>query len=241
MRISREELSKMVAMTNVIVVKPELLGVNEKKLENGIKLYLETSYSPEIWINVWGKVIKNPLSLFYHFPHENSLGWKTDIETKEGDYVLYNFVSAAQALGKLYNPLHESDDSRWFFCEEELYLFLRYDDIFLAKREDEIVMMNGFIMVEALDEEEVKSSIIKIPDHIRKKRSMLYGKVTNIGSRINEYYGYENYGDTFDVKKGDVICFEKFFNIELEVDAIRKLDKPYYRIHRKNIMAIVEQ
>lgn len=247
-------------MANYVLIKPDVLGCDEFITKGGLKLYIDTQSLPELHINCWGKVAKNPMGLYYKNMTQGTLNWDTECETEIGDHVLYDFVAAAQALGKLYDKNFECDDTKYLFCEDELYIVLRYDSLFLAKRNDEMIMLNGYVLVTPV-EEEIKSSLVLIPEHIKKKQSLKYGIVAAKGSMINEYAtitphdpietdycftiqikeGKECRIKHTDIEIGDMICFERLNDITIEYDVHKKLDKNYFRMQRRDIVAIINK
>lgn len=240
MKITRDELERLKVTTNNVLVKPDILGNDTLITKGGLKLFLDNTFNPELHIAVTGTIIKNPPKLFFKHNDENSMGWKTTIETNEGDKVMYTYISAAQALGKLYNRMEEHEVPKYFFCDDELYIFLKYEDLILIREGDEVKkMLNGLILVSPVEEEEVKSQLLKLPDWIRKKKSNRYGIVECVGSRIEEYYGYENSADVYDLEKGDYVVIDPCWNIQIEYELHQQLPKNYYKIHRKNISAVI--
>ena len=256
MRISKSELEAMKMMPNYVLVKPDRLAEDEYNLKSGIKLYIDTKYETSLHINIWGTVVKSPRKLFYKNLTDGSLPWDTDLEISEGDYVMYDFVAAAQALGKLYDPNFEGDDTKYIFCEDELYIVFRYNDLFLKKKGDDITMLNGFVLVEPVSEDEISSDVIIL---LEQKQSVRYGIVAYKGSMIREYFSIHpkepivrDYCYEIQVKDGvpcnikgkdigvgDKICFDKYADIDCEVETHQKLPKKYFRMQRKEIAAII--
>ena len=245
MKLTREELNRIKCISNFCLIRPDVLGNDSYEISGGIKIYLDNVAHPENAINVWGTIIKNPATLSYKNCTEGTMPWETTIETKEGDHVLYDFVTAAQALGKLYDKSYEYDDNKYLLCGDDLYILMKYSDIFLVKKDEEITMLNGFILIEPVDEEEVKSSLIYMPDFIKKKQSLKYGRVAHKGSLIKSYSTIlrldKEECDNTDVEVGDYVCFDRLSDIEIEFSTHQKLTKKYFRMQRKDFLAIIPE
>lgn len=243
MKLEKEELVRMAMLNNSVLIKPDRLSEDELKTHSGIKLYLDTRFETANHINVWGKVVKAPDKLFFKQGSEKSMVWDTDIEIQEGDYVMYDFVAAAQALGKLYDKNFEGNDTKYIFCEDELYLVLQYQHLILKKSGNDITMLNGYVLVEPTQETEVDSKKIILLDHIKKKDSLRYGIVAHKGSLIREYLvlfsDQDVICDNTDVEVGDKIVFDKYADIACEVELHQKLNKKFFRMQRKEILAIL--
>jgi co-chaperonin GroES (HSP10) len=127
-------------------------------------------------------------------------------------------------------------------CEGEIYMFIRYSDLILAKRCEELTMLNGFILCEPMEEEklsEIRKTLV-LPEYLKKRMSLKYTKVVKIGSRNQEYLNDDYCRDGNEVREGDVVLYEKNYNIECEFDTHQKLGNRYFRIQRKNFAAIVK-
>ena len=258
-KLTKQEFDNMRMNTNYVLIKPDRLSNDEFITNGGLKLYIEIRGEHiEEHINVWGTVIKSPSGLYYENLEQGSLPWYTELEIEDGDKVLYDFVAASQCLAKLYDKEYEGDDGgRYFFYEGELYMFLRYSDLQLIKREDEITMLNGYVLISPVYEK-INSSIF-MPDHIRNRTSLRYGVVEYKGSMIKKYatnipseeektdYCFNiqikdgkplNIKNT-DISVGDYIAFEPMSDIELEIGMHAKIQKKYFRMQRRDIICII--
>ena len=244
MNISKEELEFLKPIHNTVIFKPDKVLNDSFKTQGGIQLFFPADQSCEIMyhVGVYGTIVKQPERLVYSKPLANEktdMPWLIDLETKEGDSVIVNYRSIYEALERLADPVRNPGNPKWFTCEKELYVFLHYKDL-IAINGKEIIPINGHVLCEQLDEEEKIKTTLILPEHLRKiGDQQKFAKVLKTGSLIRDYEG-DNYSpDTDDVKEGDIIIFEKFYNIELEFKIHQKLDKHYMRIQRKNIVAIV--
>lgn len=95
------------------------------KLEGGQILLLDTSYNVNQHSSVVCEVVEVPDRLIFSKEHGNSMPWRTEMELRKGDEVIIFYMSYQNAFGQ---------DKRTILYEGEEYFFVRYDDIFVAKR-----------------------------------------------------------------------------------------------------------
>ena len=207
MELTRSELERLRPTSNNVLIKCDRASYMGSTRPSGIVLPLTPfGNSPMCEVGCWGYVIQNPSKLFYNreYPDE-SMAWLTDIETIAGDRVLYNYHSAYTALGKLADPVNAESNPSYITCGEDLYILLRYSDIILAKRDEELVMFNGYILCEPIGEEKLSAfKNIILPDHMRDRMSYKYAKVYKLGSRNKEYLNEAYCPDGDELKEGDV-------------------------------------
>lgn len=137
-----------------------------------------------------GFVVKVPKYLDYFKPKKEfkylsqyeqnrfmgSMNWKTDIDVQVGDEVCFNF--------------QESINAYTYKFEDRYFKSIHYQDIIAAKRGDEYIMCNGYVLLEEMTEtEEIlgysKENIIQgkgviaysgTPNHEYKIQERQYGK-----------------------------------------------------------------
>jgi hypothetical protein len=115
--------------------------------------------------------------------------------------------------------------------EGKLYIFIPYHCIYCVKRDDQIIMCNGYVLVEPV-EKEVDFGMLKVPNWY-KKNELHVGKIFNAGSVNSDYYGV-NYMDTIDYSIGDLVLFRRYNNV-LHNDIMK--EKPLYKMQRRQIIA----
>ena len=188
------------------------------------------------------KVVKAPKTVFFDPRYPNSNAYATDMEVKEGDTVFIN--------------LSESLNTFVYTFKGKTYHTIRYDSIVCAKRGDDIVPVNGYVLLTPIEksrkvlEYEVKSVV---PNE---------AKVAYIGSRNREYKrNYRgrslkkvdsqrtivDFSDK-DLHVGDTVVLNSTLALTgaeqdaaiwpLEASAHRVLDKPYFVCQRPRIVFI---
>ena len=244
MILTRQELDNLRVISNTVVFKPEKI-LNEGYGKGTIKIFLNTSENHEIMfhIGVFGYIIKQPERLIFEKKITGdgcSMPWLTDIETKVGDRVIVTYTSIYEALEKLADKYRNPGNPRWFICEDEVYAWLHYKDLVCVVGSD-LKPLNGHLLVEVLDDEATYQTTLILPESLKKKANeKKFARVIKAGS-INRDYQGDYCGDSDDVHEGDIVIFDKHYNIELEHGIHQQLDKHYYRIQRRNLQAIVPE
>jgi co-chaperonin GroES (HSP10) len=127
-------IDSLIPMPNYMIVK---FNNNHEKTVGGIitsegaKSFEYSKYSDRS-----GIVIKPPYQLTCEKGDESSMLWETDIMVQKGDEVFFDATE----------DLH----SQKIICGDSEYSICRYDAAVLAKRGKEIVMLNGYVLLEPI-------------------------------------------------------------------------------------------
>ena len=178
----------------------------------------------------------------------------TDVEIREGDEVYFNYL--------------DNINSFIYKCKDEIYKLIPYSSIILAKRKDEVVMCNGYLLLESVTkekpsnvyipkEEEYREGIVKHAGSLNKMyyQVIMYNDIdkfleNNPDKNIyayNDKYVLINHPDRTDygtknIKEGDhVLLGDTRWKFPLEVYAYARFDerKVYYVCPRHCIVAIL--
>jgi len=219
---------------NLVIVEPIANDVLE--LKNGVK-FLLSGVNAKTSPPVTGIVRKVPKVL------DNELmDWETTIEIKEGDEVVFHYLSAMAAY-----------DQDMFIEVDGVFCFLvPYYQLFAAKRlekkdngkegfeydswyEERITPLNGFVLCEDVVEDVIGSDVLSIPNHLRYKTNIDKAKVILTGSCNGKYKGYPDHQDDPTIKNGDIVLLDRFSLIKLEFWT-KFFPKPVYKIQRNLIL-----
>lgn len=122
--------------------------------------------------------------------HEmESMRWKTNIEVQEGDKLIVNFQGSANAYQFTYG--------------DRYFKGIHYQDIVMAIRGEEVIMCNGYVLLEEITESS------KFLDYEKKEPVMGRGVVAYFGTPNQEYNVKEGDSYRYDdpnviLSKGDV-------------------------------------
>lgn len=196
-----------------------------------LKLYIDTSFNEEAHRPIVGVVRNVPEKLKFIDGDWSQMPWDTDMELKIGDEVILKRPAVSGAIA---NGFVKED-------EEGLHVFVKYSEVVVARRGDCIIPLNGFVLVEPL-EEEYKTSLA-LPE-TSKKDSKIYGKIIYIGTPNRRYITKRNGAgvetteppDTDELKVGDIVAFSNVADIYLEYDLHRTIKK-CYRMQQHKILA----
>lgn len=173
-----------------------------------------------------GEVVAVPERLIFDPNIECSMKWDTDMELKVGDNVIYHYLVFFNATdpnlindGKL---LKEEDGN--------FYLYVPYDSIFLAIRDEKIVMLNGWVLAKKVQ----KDSTFIVPDKYKDIKNLF--SIHHNGSN-NRSHEHTEYVDA-EVNVGDFVITDKSCDIPLQHKTFSLLNEEYFRIQKKNILAI---
>lgn len=179
----------------------------------------DMDWRPAEHTNRISEVILPPERLSFN-KRPDSMPWDTDMELQAGDIIWHDFMAARNCP-----VLQTAEES------EEEYKLLSYYDVYLAKRDEKFIPLNGYVLCEEVPAEK---SDLEIHEKINKK----LGKVAYIG-KPNRSYKDSKQTDEADVKVGDIIVKRREdIHILLESRDHQQLDKPYFIIQRKDIYAV---
>ena len=234
MKISTEHLM------SISVINFALIRITRKNNEieyGSLKLYYDNSFKDEENAPVTGEVIAPPRALTYG--PEGCFN-ETEMEIKKGDQVWFHYLCYINA-----KPGNNSAGGRYFTIEGDSaeYILVKYDQMYLAKRGEEIIPLNGHAIVEPLPAEDMwESKVLIVPEISNKiyKRSETFGTVKYLGAPVKKYKDPNIPPDDLQLKVGNVVAIEVFADIPIETELHQVLPKTYFRVLRKDILGIVE-
>lgn len=226
-----DSLDNVKPINNLVIVKPNPDNTS-LKVGKGFILYLATQYDPLRYATTTGVVVKVPDKLDnFEISSNASLQYDTDLEVQVGDTVIFHYLTRDANVR----------DGRILTINDEEYFQIRYDRLFCAIRNDEIIMLNGTLIVEA-DREELESEFL-ITQHTNKK-SQTRGVVRYAGSPLKGYRDFpDDGGDLDEVAVGDHIIFRSVDALPLQNDTQQLIDrgKTYYRMQRRDVLLKLEE
>lgn len=242
-----ESLDTFIPMNNWILIKPDYdnsgttrpYQIKNNDGETVITLDLDKTFEVERYACTTGVVVKRPQETYYNpTDSKNSVEWITDIELQEGDRVIYGYFGFTEAFREA--------DPKWVMCQGEIYILVFYGLCILAQRNDLVIMLNGYTLIEPLEEELPQAKNLILPSYLKNARTKLFKKqrgiVRYLGSR-NRGYTNERYTEDDDsLKVGDTVTLDRHCNIPLEYSLFQTFGekgKTLYRVQRFNISGII--
>lgn len=203
-----------------------------KGRESNIEIKIDASFNTENHVARIGTVAALPGHLRMDNGHR-FMPWEVDMELEIGDEIFFNFDSVARVINGT-DPLYIHGD--------EVYIMVHYSTIVAAKRGGNLLILNGYCLVEPVtlkEEDEIfygKSNIIT-PDYISKHPSHRIGIIRYVGSPIKRYLSgtYEEPN----VKPGDKILYKDKLDISIEYELHRKFSeiKNLFKLQRRFMYA----
>lgn len=215
-------------LNNNVLVMPDYEHY-ETTGETGLKL--DTSYEVQKHAPTSGIVISVPDQLNYskNKLDRGVLAFNTTMDVLPGDRVIfgYNVFGNAISDGRFMNDL----------------IFIKYDSLFCAIRNNRVIMLNGYVIVEAI-EDNINGDDFQVPDYMATVNSYTKGKILHVGKGNKEYRYYPHIGpDSDEFKPGQDVLFNMQYSIPLQYQMHSILDtkKELYRMQQKDISAIIEE
>lgn len=245
---SIKEITRLLRCRSQILLKRKYKN-EENITPSGIYLIGDTSFRPALHADRIGEVILVPDGLYYNpktYMQYNygweSMPWDCDMELQPGDTVVHTFM--------------ERDDIVNIKVEDEpgeLYRLIPYDDIYVARRGDQIIPLNGYCLCEEIEKEKASEIIQTVEFNNLMEEKMgdnidhTVGKIAYVG-KANRAYRNGGTGVERDldggaeVSVGDVIVKRRHdIHIRLEEDIhTRFFDSPvmYFIMQRKDMMGV---
>lgn len=209
---------------------------NDKiKTESGVTLYVDTTTRHPKYASTKGVISRVPDHLVCCNPKNSaSLEWETEIEVMPGDEVWFQYDAVINAYKN--GNLNYTEDGK-------LHILANYSLLYVAKRGDQIIPLNGYCLVEPIYADECPEGLI--PPKYRSNVIYTYAhhpipnlfKIVHLG-KPNRKYQHQAYSDDVDVTEGDYVFTVPNSDIPLEYELYRSFsNKELYRIQRR-LMAL---
>ena len=244
--LTRQQLDNGVIPSNTVLV--EMTYTTEGiKSKGGIIIGFNTDWEFEDETDshagnlaeIYAKVYRCPPKLYYERGDSLSMPWDCNMELQVGDTVFFNAI--------------ESRNSVEIVCEGKTYKLLPYQDLYCAKRlgkiwrgiggataETEVIMLNGYVLLERVYLENVSPLAVSKDAGLDKTR----GIIRYVGSSPKEYQRKE-YSDIKDLEVGDMVLFapnSPLFLLE-RTTALSTFDGDnlYWCVHRRRISMVLSK
>ena len=243
MNLTKQEFDRLKIPANYVLVKPH---VNDGiyKLQSGHEIIITVDPNQVEHFSVTAEVIRLPEKLVFNGDNKN-MHWRTVIELDIGDVVWCNYFSLMDAMGKL-----ELAEENILTCEGEQYVFIKYSEIYVAKRDDDIIPINGYALIEPVFDYYSTTNII-IPDHLAKKDSHFIGTIKHMAFPNEYYYGEDRPfykktpGDETIYEELDIdylVVVRQHKNIYLEREGYESLSGSdrFWRVQYRDLLGLLE-
>jgi hypothetical protein len=235
-KITPEEFDKMRLMHNNVAIeithrnqdekrKSGIIIVQDPKMLTAHSIESAETYDTSQHLDRWGVVAKIPDKLHYEKKGRSSswkLEWRTEMEIKVGDLVWADYYDLHHC------PVFKVDD--------KYYWVVQYNCLIVAKRGEEIIMLNGYCLFDRVNEG-LTSKFLILPEEINTYK----GVVRYIGS-LNYDYANLKRSDDIEVIPGDEVVFRLGAECLLENEQHRFFEDRNLRYEQRfNIQAVVRK
>jgi hypothetical protein len=218
-----DDIHSFIPRCNYVLCKP-VLDTNYIQTSQA-NLMVDVTYKPEHHARVVCEVVYPPLFLQHKRGNDLLMEWETEPNLKIGDLIWVKYITALNCYR-----------ITWRTDEGDVQLFLiPYDTVFLAKRGERVIMLNGYVLAERLLER-VESTLI-IPEKFTERTAV----VRYLG-QPNKWYATPNDMDDDYLCEGDEVLLA-FKNYKLLENPLHRLfsDKDYLVLQRRHIAAVLNR
>jgi len=159
-KLTKQQIYRMKPLGSRVLIKPNR-KLDEIYLSQGNKIYFDPSFNPEQHAPVTGEIILLPAKTKADSP----LDFESEINALPGDVAIFSYIAATVSLDPRIEENIVDEDN-------ELYFWVRYQDIYAVVRNEERIALNHYHIVEQVDDV-LPSSIIELPDGLKKKSNKL--------------------------------------------------------------------
>lgn len=205
-------------INNVVVQVKTKYIKNFTKILRLAAIQQQSSIDPADYVNIVGTVVATPLEISSKKGYE---GFSAK-DIKVGDVaifsssVIYEFTQTDPEAEPIFKNSFWWDSQEYFMCDiQKLYAVIRAG---------EIVMQNGYVMLEDID----KQPVIYLPQAIKKKVKTTEGTVTHIGHPLSN-------SKKIDCKEGDRVCFNPNILINHQIEG-----KEFSIVQQRHILGKVD-
>lgn len=254
MELTHQQIKKIYPLNNHILIKLSRKS-DELTLRGGTTIYIDNTFEEEKHIPVTGRVMAFPAKLYYNnqVGNSHSMPWDVDMEIRVGDDVIFYYMAAINCMGTLDNP---TGNGKYFKDPDGgEYIMITYDNLFLARRDQQIIPLNGYLILEPIEDEEflrVKERFAKAKLTLPKNYVQICAKegiVRFLGSPIREYRDRDKNGELrftdegVDIRHGMRVMIRKAADLPLEYDVHASLEerKRFLRVQRRYILYATDE
>lgn len=192
---------------NKVIVEVKEFMYDKIKTNNGFELFVDNTHLIHQYAVRSGKIAKIPEKLECWKENKDSMAWDTEIEAEVGDNVWF-YAMAAHSGEKL-------------LSQGKKYVIMSYEDLYVAKRGDRVICLNGNVLLKPIIIHE------KALSYSSEYVDPNYAIIAHIGS-INKEYETEYREDDSRLKEGMKVCISCIIPRRLEMPPYLDFDGQEY-------------
>ena len=211
------------------------------KMKEGGMLYIDTSFEPDKHVTIIGTIKAVPTNLRFDSNNPSLMPWDTNMELEVGDRVIAHYLSIMNSL--------RPEMRKYWMQDGKRLVFIEYRSIYCIIRDEKIIPINGYILVEPIPDRYIESlkeradtaGLLLAGMNEKNNKRVVYGKVVYIGKPNKRYFDKIYTDEGITIKVGDEVVMRRISDIPVEYEYHAKLDngRKLYRAQRKDILGIV--
>lgn len=205
-----DDISNVKMVNNSVLVEVESFLYDKIKTDSGLEIFADNSYQISHYAVRSGVVVKQVEKLTFWDEDKNSgLSWKTKLQTAIGDLV-WMLGMASYSGEKL-------------LSKGRKYVIVSYSDLYIAKRGDEIIPLNGNVLL---------SPILRVSKALsfEKKYICPDWAIVAYKGENNTEYEFDYRADDENIKQGQKVCISGLIPRRLEIEPFLKFDGNTYLV-----------
>lgn len=185
-RLQTEEIQTLdgVLHNNKVLVEVDGFIYDTLETKSGLRLWIDNSEQVGQHVVRHGRVVKVPNRLWFWDENKIGMTWRTEIEICVDDTVWFYAIT--------------SFDAEKLSFKGRKFILLNYEDLYVAKRNNEVICLNGNVLLEPL------YRTVKALSYTQTMLDATRAKIAFIGS-INTQYDQDIKEDDPDLKQGMVV------------------------------------
>lgn len=202
---------------------------NEEK--SGIKLVGDPNFKQYKHVDRMGRVVRTPNKLvFSPHPMSNHMSWDTDMELKINDYVWFN------------HPAGYNND--YIIVDGKKYQMIPYEDLIVAKREDNVICLNGNVIFDTYYTDRGWGDYEKVERVYPVGRIRYMGKPNRRYQNMNILYKHSTQTDSIasELRVGDLVVTKSPMPVLEHAEHTRSFeDRELVYCQYRHILAVIKK
>lgn len=243
MNITKEQLDNLVIPTNYVIVRPVVN--NKTVLIGNTNIDIDISILPGKHMDTICEVVKvckelRPTQSDFSYD-ENGVMYDCDIDLQEGDLALCYFRTLHNAIMGVQERHELWYNGRRINVDGKTHVAMKYDEIYCAKRGDQIITVNGWNIIE-LRRKQFADFGITLPESAYGGKSDYYGVIKHPAKPIM-HHEEEDASEGFSaLSEGDIVMMDHRMVIETESELhVQFFEEEMFRLQQKDILMVLDE
>ena len=214
-RLYDDEIESLegILLNNFLLIEVEDFVYEKLDLKSGLELWVDNTEQTHQYVVRHGKVTRLPDKFKFWETDKRGMQWKTDMQVKVGDIVWFYAIT--------------SHSSEKLIYEGRKFLLINYEDLYVAKRGEDIIMLNGNVLLTPI------YKTVKALAYEKQELDTTKAVIYKTG-KINSEYKDENVQDDPILKEGMTVLLMGMAVRFLELEPYLFFDSKKYIVCQNN-------